>query len=173
MLLPRMTRLIENLVRLTRSKPLVQKMDWQATQLPQLRCKSLRLESLWADLARQVHRIPHHNPHHPKPPRNPRQGSQIIARIALSLQSHHRLSRQPEFIRHSHPDAPIADVQSEIARLSFQLLVSLEPSGWAPSSHPNGQRPGMKSQASPDSRPIQSKVENPHGEFLRLNCMKG
>jgi hypothetical protein len=37
------------------------------------------------------------------------------------LQRHHRLRRQPQLIRHSYPDAAVADVEAEITN-SFQLL---------------------------------------------------
>jgi hypothetical protein len=40
------------------------------------------------------------------------------------LQRHHRLRRQPQLVRHSYPNAAIADVEGEITRMgnSFQLL---------------------------------------------------
>jgi hypothetical protein len=36
------------------------------------------------------------------------------------LQRQHRLRRQPQLVRHSHPDAAIADVEAEIAGMLFQ-----------------------------------------------------
>jgi hypothetical protein len=33
-----------------------------------------------------------------------------------SLQGKHRLCRQPQLVRDSHPDAAVADVEAEIAR---------------------------------------------------------
>jgi hypothetical protein len=46
--------------------------------------------------------------------------------IVPPLQRQNRLRRQPQFVRHGHPDAAVADIEAEIARMrnSFQLLNS-------------------------------------------------
>jgi hypothetical protein len=130
MLLAPMPRLIQNLVCLPCRQPLVPKMDGQTAQFSQFGCKRLSLRPLRAHVAGKVHRISHHYSHYSKSTRQSRQGAKVLARAALPLQSQDRLRRQPQLIRHSYPDAAIADVESEIARLSFQCLFSLKPSGW-------------------------------------------
>ena len=104
--------LIQNFVGLAAGQPLIPQVDGQAGQLTQLGGKFLRLFSLRAWLARQMHGIPHHNARHAEPA------------IVPPLQRQHRLRRQPQFVRHSHPDAPIADVETEIARLRCGVQLS-------------------------------------------------
>lgn len=123
MLLPLASGLIQNPVRLVRGQPLIPQVDRQSSQLAQLGGKGLRPRRLRARLAGKMHWIPHYNSHHAKSPAKPRQRPQILARVTPSLKRHHRLSRQPQLVRHSHPDAAIADIETEIARMArgFQI----------------------------------------------------
>jgi hypothetical protein len=114
---------IENLVRLPGRQPLVPKVDREPGQLPQCGRKRLRLFCLAARFPRQVHRIAHHDTHYPKPPRQPGQRPHVFPRTVFPLQRQHRLRRKPQLIGHSHANAPVADIQSEIARLSFQAVL--------------------------------------------------
>jgi len=65
--------------------------------------------------------IAHHDARHAESPRQPRERAQIIPPIPMPLQRHHRLRRQPQLIGHSYPNAAIADVETEIARMNSQL----------------------------------------------------
>jgi hypothetical protein len=83
-----------------------------------------------------MHRIAHHNAHHSKSPAKTRQRAQVLPAVVTPLQRQHRLRRQPQRIRHSHSDAAIADVETEIARMSFQFS--------APGFQFKAPRPGKK-----------------------------
>jgi hypothetical protein len=120
MFLPRMTRFIQNLVSLLRRQPFVPQVNRQPRQFTQLRGKGLRLHRLRAHLARDVQRIPNHNPHNRKSPRQSCQRAQILPRTSPPFQRQHRLRSQSQLVRHSNPDAAIADVKAEIAWLRFQ-----------------------------------------------------
>jgi hypothetical protein len=113
--------LIQNLVGLAGGQPLVPQVDRQASQVAQFRGEGLDFGGLRAQLPGEMHGIADHDARHAKPPRQPGQPAQIISPVVAPLQRHHRLRRQPQLIRHSYPDAAVADVEAEITN-SFQLL---------------------------------------------------
>ena len=114
MLLPALARRIENRVRLPASQPLIPKMHRQTRQQPQFLGKSPRLAGLRTRLAREMHRIAHHNPRAPKPPAKSSQRAQILAWIPLPRQSQHRLREQPQLIRNSHTNSLRPNVETEV-----------------------------------------------------------
>jgi hypothetical protein len=165
MLLPRVPCPIKNLVRLAGGQPFVPQMNRQPTQFTERRCKSLGLRRLGTHVARQMYWIPHHYSHHAKPTRQPRQRAQVFSRdpgCALPLQCQHWLRRQPQLIRHSNPDTPVADIQSEIAWLRFQIRFSRGDAIALPTAILPAHRHHTKSPTAPFP-PDTIKAENLHG----------
>ena len=117
-LLAGMAGLIQNLVGLAGGQPLIPQMNGQAGQLAQFGGKGLGFDGLGAHLAGEVQRIPHHDARHAKPPAKPPQRAQILPPVAPPLQREHRLRRQPQLVRHSHPDVAAAYIETEIAEMS-------------------------------------------------------
>jgi hypothetical protein len=126
MLLPRPPGLVQNLMRFVRGQPLVPQVNGQSRERSKLGSKCLRLGSLRTGLSRQMHWIANHDPHHAKPPGQSRQRPQVLPgnarRRPSPLQRQHRLGGKPQLVRHSNPDAAIADVESEIAGNRSQLV---------------------------------------------------
>lgn len=102
---------------LARGQPLIPQVNRQSRQCAEFGGKSLGLGGLRAHIARQVHRVAHHDARHRKPPRQPSQGAQVLPPVVTPLQGQHGLRRQAQLVRHSHPNAPVTDVEAEITRL--------------------------------------------------------
>jgi hypothetical protein len=69
-----------------------------------------------------MHRVANYDADHPKTPRQPGQGTQILAGAAFALQRQNRLGCQAQFVGHSHPNAAVAYVEAEIAGPGFQCF---------------------------------------------------
>jgi hypothetical protein len=111
MLLTLVAGLIKNLMGLAGGQPLIPQVNGHTGQLSQFGGKVLRFGRSGTLFAGKMERIAYHDPGHAKPPCEPCQGSQIVARIPPPFQSHNGLRRQPEFVGHSHTDAFRADVE--------------------------------------------------------------
>jgi hypothetical protein len=70
-----------------------------------------------------VHRISHHNARNRESTRQPSQGAQVVPAVVTPLECQHRLRSKSQLVGHGDPDAPVADVEAEIAGLwgRFQL----------------------------------------------------
>ena len=78
-LLPQPPGLIQNLVCFARGQPLIPQVNVQSRERSKLGSKRLRLGSLGAGLAGQMHWIANHDPHHAKAPGQSRQRPQVLS----------------------------------------------------------------------------------------------
>ena len=101
-------------------------MDGQAGERAEFGCEGLRLSGLGAGLAREVNGVADDDGYDAKTFGKPCKGPQVFSgdagRWATPLQGQDRLSCKPQLVGHGNPDAAIADVETEIAKDSFQLL---------------------------------------------------
>ena len=127
MSLPRIAGLVEHLMGLAGGQALVPQVNGQAGQRAQFGGEGPRLHGLRAYFAGEMQRIPDNNAGHTKPPGEPRNRAEIVALIAPPLESQHRLRRQAQFVGHGDADAPVAEVESEIARWVCSLQMQSFP----------------------------------------------
>ena len=107
-----------------------------------------------------MQRHSYHNPRHAEPPGQAGQGAQVFAGVAPAFQREHRLRRQPQLVRDSHPDAAIADIQPEVARMKYVCQLA------APGLQLNASGSRKESRMSFLPCPIQSKDKESHGAFF-------
>jgi hypothetical protein len=117
-------RFIEHLVRLVAGEALIPKVNGQTGQFAKLGRKNLGFGGLRAQLPGKVKRIAHHDSGHGEAPRQPRQRAEILARIAIPLQGENRLHRDAEFVADGNANAPIADVEGQIAGMGSGFQVA-------------------------------------------------
>lgn len=115
-ILPGMTRFIENLVRFLRGEALVPEVDRQAGQCAQLCGKSLRFSGAGALFAGEMQRIPHHDPGDAVAAGQPAKGAKVLAWIAFTFQGQHRLRGEAQLVGDGHADAFRSHIEGEVAR---------------------------------------------------------
>jgi hypothetical protein len=114
-LLARVAGLIQNLMGFVGGKALVPKMNGQAGQLAERGGESLGFDGLRAEFATEMNRVADDDSGDFEAAAEPGEGAQIVAGVALAFQRENRLRGQAQRIRDRNPDAPVADVESEIA----------------------------------------------------------
>jgi hypothetical protein len=115
MLLAGMTCFVENLVGLVGGQALIPEVDGKAGQLTEGGGEGLSLDGLRADFAAQMDRVADDDSGDFETATETSERAQIVSRIAFAFQREHRLRGQAQCIRNRNPDAPVADVESEIA----------------------------------------------------------
>jgi hypothetical protein len=113
MVLPFVTGLVEDLVRLAGRQSFVPEINRQPRQFAKGAGKHLCFLRSLAAFARKMQRIADHNPDYPEAPGEPRQGPHVLARISLPCECEHRLGGQAEFVRHGYADALGTEVEAE------------------------------------------------------------
>jgi len=116
MLLAFVAGLVENLVGLVGGEPLVPKVDWQTGERTEFGREGLRLLRLGAGRTIELERVADDNRRHSVFARQPRHRTEIVARAALALEGQDWLCGQAKLVRDGNADAPVADVESEVAR---------------------------------------------------------
>jgi hypothetical protein len=133
-LLARVAGLVEDAVGLVGGEALVPEADRKAGEFRQIVSEGLRFGSAGALGAGEVERMADHDSGYAEPPRQARQGAQVIARIAFPLQGEDRLGGEAQFVGNGDADAPGADVEAEVARWLGGLQDDLLPTSLKPGS---------------------------------------
>jgi hypothetical protein len=115
MLLTRVPCLVKNLVSFVGGKPLIAQVNRQARDFAQLRCKRSGFRRLGAFGPIEMEGVSDHNTGRAEAPRQSSQGAEIFPPAATSFQGEDGLRGEAQFIGYSNADAPIADVETEIA----------------------------------------------------------
>lgn len=121
-----MAGLIQNLVGFARGEALVPQVDGQASKRAELGGKGLCLCGLRAGLSGEVDGVANHDADDAEAAAEAGNRTEVFSgnagRWATPLQGQDWLGSEAQFVRHSNPDAAVADVEAEIAKDSFQLL---------------------------------------------------
>ena len=121
-----MAGLVDDLVGFARGEALVPQVDGQAGESSKFGGEGLRLGGLWADIAGEVNGVANHDARDSKAAAEAGKRAEVVSgdagRWATPLQSQHRLSGKAKFVGDSNTYAAVADVETEIAKGSFQLV---------------------------------------------------
>jgi hypothetical protein len=120
MVLPLMAGLIEDLVGFAGGEPLVPEMDGQFGEFAEFGGKGLCFGGLRTRFAGQVQGIADHNACDRISTREPGERAEIFARIAAARERHDGLRGQPQLVRYGNADAPVADVECEVAGVGMR-----------------------------------------------------
>jgi hypothetical protein len=96
-------------------------MNGQAGQFAEFGGEGVDFGGLGAEVAGEMEGIADDDGGDLEAAREAGQRAQVFTAIVAALEGQNRLRRQTEFVRDSDADAPVADVEGEIAN-SFQLL---------------------------------------------------
>jgi hypothetical protein len=118
--------LVENLVSFAGGEALVPQVDGQPGERAKLGGEGLRFGGLGTDVAGEMDWIANNDAYDAKAAAEASYRAQVFSgntgRRATPLQRQDWLCGKPQLVRHCNPDAAVADVESEIAKGSFQLL---------------------------------------------------
>jgi len=114
MILAGVAGLIQNLMSLVCGQALIPQVDGQAGQFAKHGGEGLGFHGLRAEFAAEMDRVADDDGDYLETAAKASKGSQIVTGVALAFQGEDRLRGEAQRVRDRNPDAPVADVESEI-----------------------------------------------------------
>jgi hypothetical protein len=113
--LPLVAGLVEQLVGLVCGEPFIPKINGHAGELTEFCGKGLGFGALRTRLTGKMQRVADHDAGDGVAACEARKGAEVLAGVASALERHYGLGGQSQRVRHSNANAPVTDVEGEVA----------------------------------------------------------